>query len=67
MTLIKKDENYIFQYHNPYNIHANLEKIRHSNTLGIKLINLTVKQLGGECKVVQNEGLLFTITFKPPE
>ncbi len=64
MRLIKQDENYIFQYHNPYNIHANLEKIRHSKALGIKLINLTVKQMGGTCRVEQNGGLLFTLTFK---
>jgi two-component sensor histidine kinase len=62
--LLKKDKHYIFTYHNPYNINADLNKILHSDTLGIKLINLTVKQMGGECKVEQNEGLLFTITFK---
>jgi two-component sensor histidine kinase len=64
ISLIKKEKNCIFKYRNPNNIHTDLNKVLHSDTLGIKLINLTVKQMGGECKVEQNEGLLFTITFK---
>jgi len=62
--LEKKDKFYIFTYRNPYNIEADLDKILHSDTLGIKLINLTVKQMKGEMNVEQKNGLKFTITFQ---
>ncbi len=62
--LEKKEKKYIFTYRNPYNVHANLDKILHSDTLGIKLIKLTVKQMKGHLAVEQKNGLLFTITFK---
>jgi two-component sensor histidine kinase len=64
IELIKSDECYIFTYHNPFNIHADLDKILHSETLGIKLINLTVKQMKGAMRVEQKNGLKFTITFQ---
>ncbi len=64
ISLVKKEGNCIFKYHNPYNIDADLDKILHSDTLGIKLMKLTVKQMNGLLDVKQNEGLLFTITFK---
>lgn len=62
--LEKKETEYIFTYRNPYNIQADLDKILHSDTLGIKLIKLTVKQMKGHLEVEQKNGLLFTITFK---
>ena len=62
--LVKKENQYIFTYRNPYNIQADLDKILHSDTLGIKLIQLTVKQMKGHLEVEQKDGLLFTITFE---
>ena len=62
--LEKKDKHYIFTYRNPYNVHADLDKILHSDTLGIKLIELTVKQMKGHLEVEQKNGLLFTIEFE---
>jgi len=62
--LEKKGTEYIFTYRNPYNIQADLDKILHSDTLGIKLIKLTVKQMKGHLEVEQKDGLVFTIAFK---
>ena len=62
--LVEKSGEYIFTYRNPYNIEADLEKILHSDTLGIKLINLTVKQMGGVMQVEQKKGLKFSIIFQ---
>ena len=62
--LEKKEKFYIFTYRNPYNIKADLDKILHSDTLGIKLINLTVKQIKGKMSVEQKNGLKFTVTFQ---
>lgn len=64
ISLIKKESTYMFKYHNPFNIQTNMQKILHSETLGIKLIKLTVKQMGGVLEVEQNEGLMFTISFE---
>lgn len=64
ISLTKENEYYLFTYHNPHNINADIDKLLHSPSLGIKLINLTVKQMGGVLNVEQNGGLVFTIRFR---
>ena len=64
ISLMKKENTYTFKYHNPFNIQADIDKILHSETLGIKLIQLTVKQMDGILHIEQNGGLVFSITFK---
>lgn len=64
ISLMKQEDIYTFKYHNPFNIQADIQKILHSETLGIKLIKLTVKQMDAVLNVEQNGGLVFTITFK---
>lgn len=64
ITLLKENEYYTFTYHNPFNIEADIHQLLQSETLGIKLIHLTVKQMNGTLNVEQNEGLKFTIVFE---
>jgi len=64
ISLTKDKEHYIFRYHNRDNQEADIQKILHSKTLGIKLIKLTVKQIDGKLDVQKQDGLVFTITFK---
>jgi len=64
ISLTKENKYYLFTYHNPHNIYADIDKLLHSPSLGIKLINLTVKQMGGVLNVEQNGGLVFTIRFR---
>ncbi len=40
------------------------DKIINSNSLGIKLVKLTVKQMRGSLDITRNSGLIFTIKFK---
>ncbi len=64
ITLSKKEDYFHFVYHESRNVNMDIEKILNSKTLGMRLIQLTVKQMGGELDIIHNRGLIFTINFK---
>ncbi len=63
LSLFKRENDYLFLYHENHNYHVDLEKMMHSDTLGIKLIKLIVRQMDGTLEVTRNEGLKFHIAF----
>lgn len=63
LSLFKRENDYLFLYHENHNYHVDLESLMHSDTLGIKLIKLIVRQMDGTLEVTRNEGLKFHITF----
>ncbi len=64
IALSKKEDHYHFSYHESRNGNMDIEKMLNSKTLGMRLIQLTVKQMGGELDITHNNGLIFTIIFK---
>ncbi len=63
ISLSKDKNHFLFSYHESRNENIDIEKILNSQTLGIRLVKLTVKQLGGTLEVTRNKGLIFTIKF----
>jgi len=63
IILEKQDEIYCFTYGDNGQSIENLEKITEKNSLGIKLIHLTTKQLRGDIQIGNKEGLYYTIRF----
>ena len=63
ISLLKYDNHFLLVYHESRNDNINIEKIMSSQTLGMRLIKLTVKQIGGTLEVTRNKGLIFTIDF----
>lgn len=63
ISLREDEDDYIFRYHESKNEQVDIEKLLDSKTLGVRLIKLTVKQMGGDLDVSRNEGLVFTIRF----
>jgi two-component sensor histidine kinase len=63
ISLFDEGTQYRFVYHENHNYHVDIEKMMHSDTLGIKLLKLTVSQMDGKLHVTKNNGLRFTITF----
>ncbi len=61
--LLERGDDLVFVYHENRNDHIDLDKIIHSKSLGIKLVNLTVKQMRGSLDISRNNGLIFTIKF----
>ncbi len=64
IALSKKEDYFHFVYHESRNGNMDVEKMLNSKTLGMRLIQLTVKQMGGELDITHNNGLIFTINFK---
>lgn len=64
--LSKKEDYCHFAYHESHNENMNIKKMLSSKTLGMRLIQLTVKQMGGTLDISHNDndGLIFTIIFK---
>ncbi|NEW61185.1 sensor histidine kinase [Sulfurovum sp. bin170] len=63
ISLRKEDDKYILIYHEINNNFSLLEKLTHSESLGMKLIYLTVREMDGELDISQNGGLIFRIEF----
>ncbi len=63
ITLKKEGNRYILVYHESDNDHIDMEKIHNSNSLGMKLIYLTVQEMDGMVDILRNSGLIFTIKF----
>jgi len=64
IMLYQQGDNYYFIYHESHNEHIDIDKMLNSKTLGIRLIQLTVKQMEGTLDISLNDGLRFTIVFK---
>ncbi len=63
IKLQEDNSEYIFVYHENHNKNENINQLMQSTTLGIKLIKLTINQIGGKLEVDKNDGLRFTIRF----
>ena len=63
IQLTQNENRYILKYHENRNDHIDMEKILTSKSLGMRLIQLTVKQLKGTLEVTHNKGLIITIEF----
>lgn len=63
ISLSQRGNHLFFSYHESRNENIDITKIMESQTLGMRLIKLTVKQLGGTLEVSRNKGLIFTIDF----
>ncbi len=62
--LTKEDETLIFTYADNGKGVEQAEDFIESDSLGIKLIRLTAKQLGGDVNIEHVEGLRYTVRFK---
>jgi two-component sensor histidine kinase len=63
ITLEKEEETYCFTYQDSGKGVEKVEEITEKNSLGIKLIQLTTKQLRGDLQIENLEGLTYTIRF----
>jgi len=63
ITLNKDKSNCLFTYHEKDGDVVDIQHIKKSKTLGIKLITLTVKQMKAHMNITQNGGLVFRIEF----
>ena len=63
ITLSKDQNNCILTYHQQNKQPIDIDSLESSNTLGMKLIRLTVKEMDGEMKISNGSGLKFMIRF----
>ena len=63
ITLKKEKNRYTLVYHESNNDHVDMEKIHNSDSLGMKLIYLTVQEMDGTVDISRNDGLIFSIEF----
>ena len=63
ITLARDKNNCILTYHQQSKQFVDIESMDKSNTLGMKLIRLTIKEMNGEMKILNNDGLKFLIRF----
>ena len=64
IALYQDRDHFYFTYHESRNEHIDIDKMLNSKTLGMRLIQLTVKQMEGTMDILHNNGLRFTIKFK---
>ncbi len=63
ISLTKEGERYLFVYKESRNVRLDLERIRKSRSLGMKMIQLTIAEMGGTLEIGEEEGAKFTISF----
>jgi two-component sensor histidine kinase len=63
IALSKDKDKYHFVYHESRNENIDIKKMLSAKTLGMRLIQLTVKQMDGTLDIAHNNGLIFTIKF----
>jgi len=63
ISLSKDEDKLYFVYYQSQNGNIEIEKIVQSQSLGLRLVKLIVKQLDGTFEVAQDNGLIFTIEF----
>ena len=64
INMIKVDNTYIFTYIDNGEKSLDVENLKNSNSLGLKLISLSVKQLSGEMSISYENGLKYKIVFE---
>jgi two-component sensor histidine kinase len=63
VALNKDQNNYTLRYHQQSKQSIDMETLEKTNTLGMKLIRLTVKELDGNMQISNESGLKFMIYF----
>ncbi len=63
ITLNRDQNNCILIYHQKSKQLVDIDSLAKSNTLGMKLISLTIKEMDGEMKISNDNGLKFVIRF----
>jgi|GEM_PF-1720364 len=63
ISLNKHDHEYTFTYHQHGDNFIDLDALKHSKNLGMKLIQLSVKEMDGTLNISGEQGLSFTISF----
>ncbi len=63
IDLNSNGENCLLKYRQHGDNFIDLYPLENTNNLGMKLIKLTIKEMGGEIKISNNHGLTFTISF----
>ncbi len=63
IDLSKEENNCILKYDQQSKQPVDLESLEKSNTLGMRLIRLTIKEMGGEMKISNGDGLKLVICF----
>ena len=63
ITLSKEQNKCILTYHQQSRQAVDIDTLEKSNTLGMKLVRLTVKEMDGEMKISNDNGLKFVIRF----
>ena len=67
IKLTKKENKFLFSYQENISNPINLEELYNNKSLGMKLIQLTVKEMNGELTILRNSGLIFNIKFEDIE
>jgi len=63
ITLNRDQNNCILIYHQKSKHPFDIDTLEKSNTLGMKLVGLTIKEMNGEMKISNDKGLMFVISF----
>ena len=63
ITLSREQNNCILAYHQKNKQSVDIDTLKKSTTLGMKLIRLTIKEMEGEMKISNDNGLKFVISF----
>lgn len=63
ITLSRDQNNCILIYHQKSKHPVDIDSLEKSNTLGMRLIRLTIKEMDGEMKISNDNGLKFVIRF----
>jgi len=64
ISLMKEESKYIFNYQDNGENKLEIHELSEAKGLGLRLINLSVKQLGGELKLSYNNGLRYEVRFE---
>jgi len=63
ISLSRDQNNCILEYHQKSKYPVDIDSLEKNNTLGMKLIRLTIKEMGGEMEISNTHGLKFLIRF----
>ncbi len=63
ITLNREHNHCVLMYHQQSNQSVDMDTLEKSNTLGMKLIGLTIEEMDGEMKISNGDGLKFVIHF----
>jgi len=63
IDLGKDQDRCLLTYHQQSKHSVDIDTLEKSNTLGMRLIRLTIKEMDGEIKISNDKGLMFVISF----